>query len=127
MMNKILIADDDPAGRELLHELLEADGYEVADACNGQEALELIRRSRPDLALLDIDMPELDGFATVRGIREQPDLASLPIAAVTAHAMDGDRERIQKAGFSGYVAKPIHAAALRREIRRLLDMRQQQG
>src|SRR5258708_14188983 len=80
-MTKILIAEDNAVNRELLRELLEARGYAVDEACDGQEALDMIAQNQPDILLLDIGMPVLDGFAVVSKIRENPRLASLPVVA----------------------------------------------
>lgn len=123
-MTRILVAEDNPANRELLRERLEARGCSVTEACNGQEALEMIAQSRPDLLLLDISMPFLDGFATVRKIRENPELSALPVLAVTAYAMQGDRDKVLNAGFDGYLSKPINARDLANELERLLRMRE---
>jgi CheY-like chemotaxis protein len=123
-MIRILVAEDNPANRELLRERLEARGYSVTEACNGQEALEMIAQSRPDLLLLDISMPVLDGFATVRKIRENPELSALPVLAVTAYAMQGDRDKVLNAGFDGYLSKPINARDLANELERLLRVRE---
>ena len=94
IMTKVLIAEDNAINRELLRELLEMRGYAVVEACDGQEALRMIEQTKPDILLLDIGMPVLDGFAVVRKIRENPRLATLPVLAVTAYAMQGDREKI---------------------------------
>jgi CheY-like chemotaxis protein len=93
-MTKILIAEDNAVNRELLRELLEMRGYTVVEACDGEEALHMIEQTHPDLLLLDIGMPVLDGFGVMRKIRENPRFASLPVVAVTAYAMQGDREKI---------------------------------
>src|SRR5713226_7964848 len=98
-MRKVLIAEDNAVNRELLRELLEGRGYTVLEACDGQEALCMTEQTQPDLLLLDIGMPVLDGFAVVREIRENPHFASLPVVAVTAYAMQGDREKILSSGF----------------------------
>jgi CheY-like chemotaxis protein len=87
------------------------------------EALRMIEQEPPDMLLLDIGMPGLDGFAVVRAIREKPNLFALPVLAVTAYAMQGDRERVLKAGFDGYLSKPINAKALAQELERLLSWR----
>ncbi len=118
-MRKILVAEDNSANRELLHELLEARGYAVEEAENGQEALQMIAQSRPDALLLDLNMPVLDGFATVRKIREDAAISSLPVLAVTAYAMRGDREKTLEAGFDGYLSKPINPSALDAELERI--------
>jgi CheY-like chemotaxis protein len=119
-MTKVLVAEDNAVNRELLRELLEARGYTVTEACDGQEALRMIEQTHPDILLLDIGMPVLDGFAVIRKIRENPSLATLPVLAVTAYAMQGDRENVLKSGFDGYLSKPVNARALAGELERLL-------
>jgi CheY-like chemotaxis protein len=119
-MRKALIAEDNPVNRELLRELLEGRGCEVEEACDGEQALEMLERTRPDILLLDLGMPKLDGFGVVRKIRENAQLADLPVLAVTAFAMRGDREKVLDAGFDGYLSKPINAISLAEEIERLL-------
>ncbi len=120
-MIKALIAEDNAINRELLRELLEAKGYEVVEACDGQEALQMIEEVQPDVLLLDIGMPRLDGFGVLRRVRENPRLAGLPTLAVTAYAMATDREKIKEAGFDGYLSKPIDSRLLFRELERLLS------
>jgi CheY-like chemotaxis protein len=122
-MSKILIAEDNPVNRELLRELLEARGYTVLEACDGEAALHMIEQTYPDLLLLDIGMPVLDGFGVVRKIRENPRMAALPVVAVTAYAMQGDREKIMNSQFDGYLSKPVNAQSLREELDRLLKKR----
>lgn len=119
-MKKILIAEDNPVNRELLRELLEMQGYEVFEACNGEEALTMLSGLRPDLVILDLGMPVLDGFGTIERIRADPALAGLPVLAATAYAMRGDREKTLEAGFDGYLSKPINAATLKKEVDTLL-------
>jgi CheY-like chemotaxis protein len=120
-MTKILVAEDNPVNRELLRELLENRGYAVVEACDGQEALSMIFETQPDILLLDIGMPVLDGFAVVRKIRENARLASLPVVAVTAYAMTGDREKILDSQFDGYLSKPVNSRLLFEEVDRLLS------
>ncbi len=122
-MRKVLIAEDNAVNRELLRELLETRGYTVLEACDGQEALDMIDQARPDILLLDIGMPVLDGFAVVRKIRENPHLAKLPVVAVTAYAMQDDREKILNSKFDGYLSKPINPRSLMEELDRLLSQR----
>jgi CheY-like chemotaxis protein len=122
-VTKVLIAEDNAVNRELLRELLESRGYEVLEACDGQEALQMVEQAQPDILLLDIGMPVLDGFGVIRKIRENPSLATMPVLAVTAYAMQGDRERIMKSGFNGYLSKPVDARSLAEELRRLLSKR----
>jgi len=120
-MRRILIAEDNAVNRELLRELLETHGHIVTEACNGEEALRLLDDSRPDILLLDLGMPVLDGYQTIRRIREKPSLAGLPVLAVTAYAMQGDKERILSSGFDGYMSKPIDPKLLYQELDRLLS------
>ncbi len=117
---RILIAEDNAVNRELLRELLEMRGYVVFEACNGQEALDVIDQVRPDVLVIDLGMPVLDGFGAIRKIRANPDLNQLPVLAATAFAMRGDRARVLEAGFDGYISKPIDPAALQKEIDRLV-------
>ena len=119
-MTKILVAEDNPVNRELVRELLEIRGYIVFEACNGQEALHMIAEALPDLLLLDLGMPVLDGFGVIRKIRENPCWANLPVLAVTAYAMHGDRDKIISSGFDGYLSKPINSALLLKELAHLL-------
>jgi CheY-like chemotaxis protein len=122
-MTRVLIAEDNAVNRELLRELLEARGYAVLEACDGQEALRMIEQTHPDILLLDIGMPVLDGFGVIRKIRENPCLAALPVVAVTAYAMQGDRENIMKSGFNGYLSKPVDARSLAEKLERVLSKR----
>ena len=119
-MKTILVAEDDPASRELMREILEAGGYRVLEACNGGEALQKMEEMEPDLVLLDIQMPGLDGFAVLRQLRQNPSYATLPVVALTAYAMQGDREKVLAAGFDAYLTKPVDATALRAQIQQLL-------
>jgi len=119
-MPKILIVDDNLASRELMRAVLKRLCDEVLEARDGEEALEEIGRTRPDLVLLDIEMPVLDGIAVIHRIRADPRFTSLPVWAVTANAMQGTRERLIGEGFDGYVTKPINAAMLRRQVKELL-------
>jgi CheY-like chemotaxis protein len=120
-MKKVLIAEDNAVNRELLRELLELRGYAVMEACNGMEALDQIAKTQPDILLLDLSMPVLDGFGTIEKIRKDPNFKSLPVLAVTAYAMHGDREKILTSGFNGYLSKPINPMALQQELERLLS------
>jgi two-component system, cell cycle response regulator DivK len=123
-MIKALIAEDNATNRELLRELLEARGYAVLEACDGSEALQLIEETKPDILLLDIGMPKLDGFAVLRKIRENPQIETLPVLAVTAYAMSGDREKALNSGFDGYLSKPVNSHSLTEELDRLLSKRE---
>jgi two-component system, cell cycle response regulator DivK len=111
-MKKILVAEDNPVNRELIREILGESEYEVIEACDGQEALDKIAEARPDLVLLDIQMPVLDGYAVLRRLRDNPPSPTPRVIALTAYAMQGDRERALAAGFDDYVTKPIDVKTL---------------
>jgi CheY-like chemotaxis protein len=117
-MKHILIADDKPGSREFLRTVLEYSGYQVTEAADGQEAIEQAS-NEIDLFLLDLQMPRLDGFGVVRLLREKPEFANVPMVALTASAMQGDRERALAAGFSAYIVKPVSLPVLRAELTRL--------
>jgi CheY-like chemotaxis protein len=119
-MKKVLIADDKETGRELVRTVLENCNYQVWEASNGAEAIELARRVEPDLIILDLHMPGIDGFGVVQELRRDPRFAKTPMMALTASAMMGDRDLALAAGFTGYVAKPIRLTALRTEVERML-------
>jgi two-component system, cell cycle response regulator DivK len=117
---RILVADDNGASRELIREVLELSSYEVIEAIDGEEAVRKARETPPDLVLVDIQMPRLDGYGVLRELREDPRFSGLRVLALTAFAMQGDRERALSAGFDGYITKPVEIAALRQEIRKFL-------
>jgi len=119
-MKRILIADDKATSRELVRTVLEKCGYSVSEASDGIEALRAARELLPDLIILDLHMPGMDGFGVVQELRRDENFAAVPVMALTASAMQGDRERALLAGFNGYIAKPISLAALRAEVERLL-------
>jgi CheY-like chemotaxis protein len=124
---KVLMAEDSPVNRELLRELLESQGCEVDEAWDGEEALQRLAQKRPDIVLLDIGMPKLDGFGVIKKVRQDPRLADLPVLAVTAYAMRGDREKGLDAGFDGYLSKPVDGRLLFAEMDRLLNLRRGDG
>jgi two-component system, cell cycle response regulator DivK len=119
-MFKVLIADDAAASRELIGTILESTGYEVAEAQDGAEALQSALAQRPDLIILDIQMPLLDGYAVLKALRTHPVLRSIPVVALTAGAMQDERQRALAAGFDLFITKPISIADLRVEVGRLL-------
>lgn len=120
-MKTVLIADDKATGRELIRAVLEKAEFSVIEASDGLEAVRIARENRPDLIILDLHMSGLDGFGVIQELRRDPLFASRPIVALTASAMQGDRERAISAGFTSYITKPIHLRALRGEIERLLN------
>jgi len=119
-MKKIVVADDSVAGRELLHELIDSWGYEVIEAADGCEALQKIIETEPDLVLCDIQMPEQDGYAVIQSLRQNPKFANLPVIALTAFAMRGDKEKALAAGFDSHQSKPVDFESLKADIERLL-------
>jgi CheY-like chemotaxis protein len=119
-MKRILIADDQASSREFLRTALEHIGHEVIEAVDGAEAVARARETSPDLMLLDLHMPALDGFGAVGELRRQAQFADTPVVALTASAMQGDKERALAAGFTAYLTKPIRLAELRRQVEGLL-------
>jgi CheY-like chemotaxis protein len=105
-MTNIAVVDDNSDNRLIIRTILE-DQYEIVEYSSGLEAIEGFRKSRPDVVILDISLPEMDGTEILRRIRSDPSLHDLPVIALTAHAMVGDREKYLSAGFNDYVAKPI--------------------
>lgn len=119
-MKTILIADDKAESRELIRMVLESCGYAIREACDGIEALRYAQESNPDLLILDLHMPGIDGFGVLIELRRDGRFASTPIMALTASAMQGDRERAVAMGFDSYLSKPIPLSSLRNEVERLL-------
>jgi len=117
---RVLIADDKATGRELVRTVLEGKGYLVFEAADGIEALEAAHRVQPDLIILDLHMPGLDGFGVIQELRQDEGFLVTPVLALTASAMQGDRQRALAAGFSAYITKPVSLKALRSEVERLL-------
>ncbi|MGZ4844739.1 MAG: response regulator [Candidatus Angelobacter sp.] len=119
-MKRILIADDKATSRELLRTVLERQGYAIIEATDGEDALQKARAEAPDLILLDLQMPRRTGYEVLGELRRDPRHAALPIIAITASAMQGDRERALAAGFTSYLTKPVALAQLRAQIQSLL-------
>ena len=113
---RILIIEDNPANLELMTYLLGAFGYVVLTAEEGGQGLERARRERPDLIICDVQLPDMDGYEVARGLKSDPDLRAVPLVAVTALAMVGDRDRVLAAGFDGYLAKPINPETFVRQM-----------
>ena len=106
-MAKILVIEDNPTNLQLMVYLLQAFGHTPLEALDGETGLELIRREAPELILCDIHLPSMDGFGVAQQLKRDPALRAIPLVAVTALAMVGDRDRILSAGFDGYITKPI--------------------
>ncbi|RPH47163.1 MAG: response regulator [Desulfobacteraceae bacterium] len=107
MKGKILVIEDNEQNLYLVRYILEKENYEVFAAPDGKSGIETATSLKPDLILLDIQLPVMDGYAVARNLRRNPDLADIPIVAVTSHAMSGDREKTMEAGCNGYIEKPI--------------------
>ena len=120
-MTKILLAEDNELNRDMLLRRLERRGYQVVVATNGEEAIEKVKADGPDLLLLDISLPVLDGFEVASRIRADPQLRALPILGLSAHAMQGDRERALAAGCDDYDTKPVEMERLVDKIQLLLQ------
>ncbi len=120
-MIKILVVDDNTASRELLRTVLKAPDREILEACQGGQALEIIGRETPDLVLLDLEMPVMDGFSVLRNLRTDSRLAAIPVVAVTANAMQGAEQVAIKAGFDDYITKPIRPAEVRKRVNSILS------
>ena len=105
---RILIAEDNEKNIKLFRDVLQLSGYETLEASTGEQAIELATRHTPDLVLMDIRLPGTDGLEALRRLREDERTADIPVVALTAQAMAGDRERFLEAGFNGYVSKPVN-------------------
>jgi CheY-like chemotaxis protein len=122
---RILYIEDNEQNFYLVSFILRARGHEVTWARDGPSGIEASIAGRPDMILLDIQLPVLDGYAVARTLREQPALASTPIVALTSYAMPGDRERALEVGCTGYVEKPIDPTTFAGQIERLLPARRE--
>lgn len=119
-MANILIIEDNAANLELMTYILDAFGHRVRSAPDGEAGLRAIRAAPPDLIICDVQLPRLDGFAVARQLKGDTGLRAIPLIAVTALAMVGDRDRILSAGFDGYIAKPIDPEQFVRQIEAFL-------
>lgn len=120
MAKTVLIVEDNELNMKLFHDLLEAHGYQTLQTRTGIEALELAREHRPDLILMDIQLPEVSGLEVTKWIKEDDDLKVIPVIAVTAFAMKGDEERIRQGGCEAYISKPISVAKFLETVRSFL-------
>jgi two-component system, cell cycle response regulator DivK len=116
----VLIVEDNELNMKLFHDLLDVNGYATVRARNGLEVLDLARAHRPDLILMDIQLPEVSGLDVTRWLKEDPQLAHIPVIAVTAFAMKGDEERIRSGGCEAYISKPISVVTFLETVRRFI-------
>ena len=110
MPKTVLVVEDNELNMKLFHDLLEGIGYKTVETRNGLEAIDLARKHRPDLILMDIQLPEVSGLEVTKWLKEDDELRSIPVIAVTAFAMKGDEERIRQGGCEAYLSKPISVA-----------------
>ncbi|MCZ7544869.1 MAG: response regulator [Anaerolineae bacterium] len=120
MAYRILVVEDNPDNRTLISDVLLSLGYEVVEAIDGVEGVEKATQEKPDLILMDLSLPHKDGWAATREIKANAALSAIPIIALTAHAMVGDRERALEAGCDDYVSKPIDLRDLANKLERFL-------
>ncbi len=123
-MRKILLVEDNEMNREMLSRRLAKRGFEIAFAVTGQEAIEKAISEVPDLILMDLSLPDVDGWEATSRIKGQPATASIPVIALTAHAMSGDREKALKAGADDYDTKPVEFTRLLQKIEFFLGSKQ---
>jgi len=116
----ILYVEDSPDNRNLIRRVLNAEGYALVEAANASQAFEKISNEKIDLILMDINMPEMDGYTLTSKIKQMENFARIPIIAVTANVMRGDREKSLEAGCDGYIQKPIDIDTLAQQIERFL-------
>jgi two-component system cell cycle response regulator DivK len=117
MAKTVLIVEDNELNMKLFNDLLEAHGYVTLKTADGIQAIELARQHRPNLILMDIQLPEVSGLDVTRWLKEDEDLKSIPVVAVTAFAMKGDEERIRRGGCEAYLSKPISVTKFLETVR----------
>jgi two-component system cell cycle response regulator DivK len=120
MSRRILVVEDQEDNRQIVRDLLTANDYEMTEAENGQQAVEAAAKERPDLILMDIQLPVMDGYEATRRIKADPSLSSIPVIAVTSYALSGDEEKARAAGCSDFVPKPYSPRQLLAKIRQYL-------
>lgn len=120
-MAKILIAEDNEKNLELFKTIIESLGYQILTARNGQEAIEIAKNETPDLILMDIQMPVMDGKSALKMLRCEEKTRNIPVIALTSYAMKGDREHCLKLGFADYISKPIELESFTETIKKTLE------
>ena len=121
MSKRILLVEDQADNRKIIRDMLRGADYEITEAENGEEALAAIAKQRPDLILMDIQLPIMDGYTVTRKIKGDPVLRSIPIIAVTSYALSGEEKKAREAGCDDYVPKPFSPRQLRAKIRQYLS------
>ena len=120
-MARILVVEDQEDNRQILRDLLASVGYDMMEAHDGEQALTAVAEHRPDLILMDIQLPEISGLEITKILKADDDLKSIPVVAVTAFAMKGDEQKIRAGGCDGYIAKPISVASFLQTVSRFLE------
>ena len=123
MAARILVADDDADNRRIVVKVLTGEGHETLEAADGRTAIALARREHPDLIILDLAMPGVDGWEAARRLKGDPETADIPIIALTAFALRGDEDRAREAGCDGYLSKPCRPQTIRDAVRDFLTRR----
>ena len=121
MAKTVMIVEDNELNMKLFRDLLVAHGYETVQTRSGLSAVELARQHRPDLILMDIQLPEISGLDVTKQLKADPELHQIPVVAVTAFAMKGDEERIRQGGCEAYISKPISVTRFMEVVRSFLD------
>jgi two-component system, cell cycle response regulator DivK len=120
VQRKILVVEDNEDSRELVVKILRRKGYQMVEAADGEEALAKALSEKPHLILMDISIPKIDGAEVTRRLKSREDFQNIPIVALTAHAMKGDREKMLEVGFEGYISKPINVHDFPGQVRNFL-------
>jgi two-component system cell cycle response regulator DivK len=121
MSKRILVVEDTEDNRQIMRDLLTSAGYEILEAHDGAAGVDAARQHRPDLILMDMQMPLLDGYEATRRIKAVPELSAIPVVAVTSYALAGDEAKTKEAGCDAYVAKPFSPRQLLAKVREFLD------
>ena len=121
MSKRILVVEDQADNRQIIRDMLAPTDYEITEAESGEEALAAIAKQRPDLILMDIQLPVMDGYEATRRIKADPELKSIPVIAVTSYALSGDDDKARAAGCDGYVTKPYSPRQLLEKIQHYLS------
>ncbi|MTI10326.1 MULTISPECIES: response regulator [Curvivirga] len=121
MSKTVMIVEDNELNMKLFHDLLEARGYDILETRDGMEALKMAREKKPDLILMDIQLPEVSGLEVTKWLKEDDDLREIPVIAVTAFAMKGDEEKIREGGCEAYIAKPISVSHFLETVEKFLQ------
>jgi two-component system cell cycle response regulator DivK len=117
----VLSVEDNPANRRIVRDLFEKNGYLVIEATNGEQGVALAAREKPDVILMDVQLPRMSGYDAARAVKANPELRHIPIIAVTSYALSGDQEKVLEAGCDDYVTKPFRPRVLLEKVERVLN------